>query len=132
MIESIGWYSALAALISLAAYASKSFLRFVLDKGAEGEQMYLGATLLASLRGLHRVIARTKLASVCSLATLILIAAATESTFFVALGYATIAYAVGGLATPRLMQEVNPLAEASNASAIEPALEPVMTQDVSS
>jgi hypothetical protein len=128
MIESIGWYSFLAAVITMASYASKSFLRFVMDKGAEGEQVEVGDTLLFTLTAIYTSISTRKLATACAVGTFLLIGLATQGTFYSALGYAAIVFVLSGYATPALMHEVSPLA----ASPAAPSIVPIMEQGIDS
>lgn len=116
-IELVGWYTFLAAAIVVGSFVSKAFLRFVLDKGALGEQVMFADLLIESGTALYKLIAANRLTSVSSGLTLILVSSATEASGYAAFGYASISAVIGGYVIPTLMRRISLL----TASSVAPA-----------
>jgi hypothetical protein len=119
LAEFIGWYAFLALVLAGSLYLSTAFLRYVLDKGAKSEDVYLTQTVIDLFVAAYRMFSSVLLATCCAALVFTLVWSLTDCSFFAAVGYASISFAIGGIATPYFMRKSKPLVAPSVAPAIE-------------
>lgn len=117
LIEFIGWYAFLGAVIAGTSYSTKAFYSFVVNKASCNENVYFTDTLIASFATVYQLISRNLLVSACTISVFILVSVTTKYSIFAAFGYASITYAIGAIITPLIMRAVKPLKSPLVASA---------------
>lgn len=116
VIEAIGSFFALAALLSAGGLLCKHLLLFYWEESRQGRAVD-GTDILmsigAGLRATYEAMLRDAVGVFCAAAAFFVLARTPALSFYAAVGYAALVFLVVGVAAPRVIRLISPTKQAA-------------------
>jgi len=113
----VGWWLFVALMSAMAGHLAYVVLRLTWDKATVGQDVVLWDILIAAAKTVGNWLQLLKsswLATVCTVATFVVLWLFTDAIYYVSLGYAALTYAISGVITPAVVLRLKPLASNSS------------------
>ncbi len=121
--QNVGWLLFLALCMGMVSHLVYAIVVLVWRQGAIGEVVDGNDALIATAKTVgswFKLLKSSWLATVCAVATLLLLWGTTEVGFYVSLGYAAMTYSIGGVIAPMILRRLKPIAASQTTQAPSP------------
>ncbi len=121
--QNVGWLLFLALCMVLVSHLVYTVVALVWNQGAIGEVVSGSDALIASAKTVgswFKLLKSSWIATVCTVATLLLLWGTTEVGFYVSLGYSAMTYGISGMLVPIALRRLKPIAASQTSQAPQP------------
>lgn len=121
--QNVGWLFFLATLMAGTMHVTTVVLKLVWDQSAKGETVDVNDALIATAKTVtswFKLVKSSWFATVCAVASFLLLWVYTDAGLFVSLGYSAMTYVIGGLLTPLMLRRLKPILAAKSSQVFSP------------